>query len=124
MSRHELIARRRVLTLLYASGVIACPLVKAAASHVPPGAATLAQGIDAAAIHAIAAQYRKRDTQAGLQDVSALLRDRSLGPEKLAAKLRAMVSDDYRHDRTVELSGWHLSRTEARVFIALSDYLS
>lgn len=125
MSTQRSIARRDVLALLCASGVMSGALVHATAGDGLSSAAALVQGMDSAAIHAIAAQYRARHANdAGSQVVLALLRDRSATPKTLTAKLRAMVNDDYRRDRTVELSGWHLSRTEARVFTALSDYLS
>jgi hypothetical protein len=125
MSAQRSIARRDVLALLCASGVMACGLVQAAESGAPPGVSTLAKDMDFSAIHALGAQYRKgHPNDADSELISKLLRNRSLTPEKIAARLRLMVTDDYRRDRIVELSGWHLSRTEARVFTALSDYLS
>jgi hypothetical protein len=125
MSTQRSIARRDVLALLCASGVMSGGLVRAAESGVAPGASMLAQGIDPSAIRALGAQYRKdHPDDADSQIISKLLRNRSLTPEKISTRLRSMVNDDYRRDRTVELSGWHLSRTEARVFTALSDYLS
>ena len=112
--------RRLILQMLCALGAGA--VVPAVAS--PDAARSLAAGIDAEAIHRLAAQFRAGGpAAAGLKAVQALLDDLATDPERLVRRLRESMHADYREARYVRLSGWFVSRTEGALIAALSAAL-
>ncbi len=115
-----MIERRVILQMLCALGAAA--VMPAVAST--DAARSLAEGIDTAAIHRLAAQFRALDPAAAeLKAVRALLDDLGADPERLLRRLRESMHADYREARYVQLSGWFVSRTEAGLIATLSDAL-
>jgi hypothetical protein len=111
------INRRRVLALLAATGVAA----SIPAESAPPGTLQwLAHGIDAVALRELGSGASSVETSQSLP-VAGLLRDRSAPAKQLASEMRRFVLDDYTHGRTVNLSGWQVSRTEAYLYSALAQ---
>ena len=121
---HHLIDRRRVLALVCAAGVTVGSFARATDRNATRCVSTFADGIDASAIRELGAQYRARYPNGGeSKSVLLLLQDQARAPASIVAKLRSMVGADYNHDRTVELFGWHVSRTEAQLFAAPNECL-
>lgn len=107
------LSRRRTLQLLAA----------ALASGVAPGAssATLClqwvNGLDMNAAGAIGREYLGRyPLDPALKEVLALLRTPADAVQAAVRRLREMIRDDYIAGRTVNLSGWLVSRTEGCIF--------
>jgi hypothetical protein len=101
--------RRRTLQLLAA----------ALATGVMPGAAaaTLCRqwtdGLDLNVAGALGREYLDRyPLDPALKEVLALLRTPADASETPVRRLREMIRDDYVAGRTVNLSGWFVSRTE------------
>lgn len=110
------INRRRVLALLAAAGVTAL-----ARAEKDPGATLrwLAEGIDALALRDLASGAPPGAPSYSLP-VVALLQDESLSEEQVAQGLRRLVIEEYAAGRTVALSGWQVSRTEAYLYGVLA----
>jgi hypothetical protein len=111
------IDRRRVLTLLAASGV---------ATVVPAAPAStdtlqwLAEGVDAEGLRELASSAASAGIPSSLP-IAALVRDRTVAAEQLAPRIRELLRDDYTAGRTIDLSGWQVSRTEAWLYGALAQ---
>ncbi len=79
------------------------------------------EGLDMNAAGAIGREYLGRYPQdPALKEVLALLRSPADAVQAAARRLREMIRDDYIAGRTVNLSGWFLSRTEGCIFARLS----
>ena len=114
------LSRRRTLQLLAAA-------IAAGAATGATGAAGAslcqqwAEGLDMNAAGAIGREYLGRYPQdPALKEVLALLRSPGDAVQTAARRLREMVRDDYIAGRTVNLSGWFLSRTEGCIFARLA----
>ena len=110
-------SRRRTLQLLVAA--IAAGAVPAASS------ASLcmqwADGLDMDAAGAIGREYLGRyPLDPALKEVLALLRAPADAVQGAALRLREMIRDDYVAGRTVNLSGWFVSRTEGCIFARIA----
>lgn len=110
-------SRRRTLQMLVAA------IVAGAA----PGAAGTslcvqwAEGLDINAAGAIGREYLGRyPLDPALKEVLALLRSPADAVQTAARRLHEMIRDDYIAGRTVNLSGWFVSRTEGCIFARLS----
>jgi hypothetical protein len=113
-----MIERRLILQMI--GGLGASAVLPAVASS--DAARSLAEGIDAEVIHGLAAQFRAAHPAATeLKAVRALLEDMVADPDRLLRRLRGSMHADYREARTVHLSGWFVSRTEAALIAVLSD---
>lgn len=110
-----------ILQMLCALGATG-PVAAAAASS--NAAKALAEGIDPEMIHGLAKQFRAADSAVvAMRTVQGLLADLASEPDRLLRRLRASMHADYREARTVQLSGWFVSRTEGALIAALSDSL-
>ncbi len=110
-------SRRRTLQLL----------VAAIAAGAAPGVAGTSlclqwtEGLDLNAAGAIGREYLGRyPVDPALKEVLALLRSPADAVQAAARRLREMIRDDYVAGRTVNLSGWFVSRTEGCIFARLS----
>jgi hypothetical protein len=95
-----------------------------AASTMPASGASLcvdwADGLDLNAAGAIGREYLGRYPQdPALKEVLAVLRAPADAPEAVQ-RLREMIRDDYVSGRTVNLSGWLVSRTEGCIFARMA----
>lgn len=142
------VSRRRALTLLCALGVASSPLAQAAttaalrcaagpadgigtsgsADGVGPGGpaggsdlARLADGIETPAIDELARELRTSRADAGHSSALADLLAGAPGQDAMIARLRERLTRDYADGRIVEVSGWWISRTEAALYVALSE---
>jgi hypothetical protein len=104
-----IVSRRRTLQLL----------VAAIATGTMPGAAgaTVCQqwtdGLDINVASAMGREYLERHPlDPGLKEVLGLLRTPADAVQAPVRRLREMIRDDYIAGRTVNLSGWFISRTE------------
>ena len=80
-----------------------------------------AEGLDMNAAGAIGREYLGRyPRDPALQEVLELLRSPADAVQPAARRLREMIRDDYIASRTVNLSGWFVSRTEGCIFARLS----
>jgi hypothetical protein len=111
------VSRRRTLQLLAA----------ALAAGAAPGARSAslclqwADGLDINAAGAIGREYLGRyPLDPALKEVIALLRTPADAMQAAARRLRDMIRDDYVAGRTVNLSGWLLSRTEGCIFARIA----
>lgn len=102
-------SRRRTLQLL----------VAALATGAMPGAAGASlcrqwtDGLDINAASAMGREYLDRHPlDPALKEVLALLRTPADAAQAPVRRLREMIRDDYVAGRTVNLSGWFVSRTE------------
>ncbi len=112
-----MIARRRTLQLLMAA--LAAGAMPAAA-----GASLcrqLADGLDINAASALGREYLDRHPlDPGLKEVLALLRTSADAVQAPVRRLREMIRDDYIAGRTVNLSGWFISRTEGCILARIA----
>jgi Flp pilus assembly protein TadD len=111
------VSRRRTLQLLAA--VLAAGVMPAAQS------ASLCRqwtdGLDLNAAGAIGREYLGQyPRDPALKEVLALLRTPAETTQGAVRRLREMIREDYIAGRTVNLSGWLLSRTEGCVFARLA----
>ena len=104
-----IVSRRRTMQLL----------VAAIATGAMPGAAGASlcrqwtDGLDLNAAGALGREYLdQHPLDPALKEVLALLRAAADAPETPVRRLREMIRDDYVAGRTVNLSGWFVSRTE------------
>jgi hypothetical protein len=111
------LSRRRTLRLL----------VAALAAGATPGAAgtTLctqwAEGLDMSTAGALGREYLGRyPLDPALKEVLALLRAPTDAVRAAARQLQQMIREDYIAGRTVNLSGWFLSRTEGCIFARIA----
>lgn len=102
-------------------------LLAAIASGAMPGAAgaeRCAQWVDELDVNAAGAmgrEYLKRyPLDPALKEVLALLRTPADAVQAPLRRLREMMRDDYVAGRTVNLSGWFVSRTEGCVFARIA----
>jgi hypothetical protein len=111
------VSRRRTLQLLAAAlAAGAMPAAKSASLCVQ-----WAEGLDMNAAGAIGREYLghyPRDP--ALQEVLGLLRTPADTVQAAVRRLRQMIREDYIAGRTVNLSGWLLSRTEGCIFARLA----
>jgi hypothetical protein len=116
------IDRRRVLTMLGALGLISTPFAIAPALA-RPSAAAFMEGIDCAALHELAKEFRTRYAilLPSTAWVSALLRNPAAATDNAIASLRKRTLADYEARRIVELAGWYLSHTEAALLTVLGE---
>jgi hypothetical protein len=109
--------RRRTLQLLVAT--IAAGAMPAAA-----GASLCrqwAEGLDMNAVGVIGREYLGLyPLDPALKEVLALLRTPEAALQSAAQRLRQMIREDYIAGRTVNLSGWFLSRTEGCIFARIA----
>ena len=110
-------SRRRALQLLVAT--IAASAAPAASS------ASLctqwADELDLDAAGAFGREYLGRHPlDPALKEVLALLRAPADAAQGAALRLREMIRDDYVAGRTVNLSGWFVSRTEGCIFARIA----
>jgi hypothetical protein len=113
-------SRRRTLQLVIA----------AIAAGAAPGASLAAgeslcrqwaEGLDINAAGAIGREYLGRyPLDPALKEVLALLRSPTDAVQAAARRLHEMIRDDYIAGRTVNLSGWFVSRTEGCIFARLT----
>jgi hypothetical protein len=111
------LSRRRTLQLL----------VAALAAGAVPGAAgaTLcthwAAGFDMNTAGTLGREYLGRyPLDPALKEVLALLRTPTDAVQAAARRLQQMIREDYIAGRTVNLSGWFLSRTEGCIFARIT----
>lgn len=104
-----IVSRRRTMQLL----------VAALANGAMPGAASASlcgqwtDGLDLNAAGALGREYLGQyPRDPALKEVLALLRAPADTPQTSVRRLREMIRDDYVAGRTVNLSGWFVSRTE------------
>ena len=104
-----ILSRRRTMQLL----------VAAIATGAMPGAAGASlcrqwtDGLDMNAAGALGREYLDRyPLDPALKEILALLRTPADAPETRVRRLREMIRYDYVAGRTVNLSGWFVSRTE------------
>lgn len=109
--------RRRTLQLILA----------ALAAGAAPGAAggslcmQWAEGLDINAAGVIGREYLGRyPRDPALKEVLGLLNSPADAGNTAARRLREMIRDDYIAGRTVNLSGWFVSRTEGCIFARLA----
>ena len=102
-------------------------LLAAIASSALPGTADTspcvqwADELDVSAAGAIGREYLERyPLDPALKDVLALLRTPADAERSPVHRLREMIHDDYVAGRTVNLSGWFVSRTEGRIFARIA----
>jgi hypothetical protein len=111
------LSRRQTLQLLLAA--IATGSMPAAA-----GASLCSQwaeGIDVNAASALGREYLDRHPQdPALKEVLELLRAPADALQAPVRRLREMIRDDYVAGRTVNLSGWFISRTEGCIFARIA----
>ena len=116
LSRGQL-SRRRTLQLLAAA-------IAAGAMPDANGASLCMQwadGLDMNTAGAIGREYLGRyPLDPVLKEVLALLRAPPDAVQAARRRLREMIRDDYIAGRTVNLSGWLLSRTEGCIFARLA----
>jgi hypothetical protein len=109
--------RRRTLQLILA-GIAAGAAPAAAGESL---CRQWAEGLDLDAAGVIGREYLGRyPLDPALQEVLALLRSPEDAVRSAARRLREMIRDDYIAGRTVNLSGWLVSRTEGCIFARLS----
>ena len=110
-------SRRRTLQLLVAA-------IAAGAVPARPAASLCLQwadGLDMDAAGAIGREYLGRyPLDPALKEVLALLRAPADAAQGAALRLREMIRDDYVAGRTVNLSGWFVSRTEGCIFARIA----
>lgn len=111
-------SRRRTLQLLVAA--IASGALPSAA-----GSTTLCrqwtEGLDINAASALGREYLQRHPlDPALKAVLALLRTPTNAVEAPVRRLREMIRDDYVAGRTVNLSGWFVSRTEGCILARIA----
>jgi hypothetical protein len=105
-------SRRQMLQLLVAAIATGAMPAAAGASL----CAQLAHGLDINAASAMGREYLERHPQdPALKEVLALLRTPADAMQTPVRRLREMIRDDYVAGRTVNLSGWFVSRTEGCV---------
>ena len=59
------------------------------------------------------------EDNSGRDQIEKILGDAELSAEEIINQLRILVRDDYEMERLVNLSGWNLSLTEARVMAVI-----
>jgi hypothetical protein len=117
----RVIERRRVLRLLCATGLVS---VAASAESSTSHASSLMEGVDDATVHALAAEYRRPGgDEGGIAEVRSLLGDVRASEDRVVTRLRERMKEDFGQGRVVVLSGWVVSRTEGRIWVAASDLL-
>lgn len=104
-----MITRRRTMQLLVAA-------ITTGALPGVAGASLCRQwtdGLDLNAAGALGREYlAQHPVDPALKEVLALLRAATDAPETPVRRLREMIREDYVAGRTVNLSGWFVSRTE------------
>jgi hypothetical protein len=103
-------------------------LVATIAAGAMPGAAAApslcrqwADGLDMNVAAAMGREYLGRyPLDPALKEVLALLRAPAEAGQSPVQRLREMIRDDYVGSRTVNLSGWFVSRTEGCIFARLA----
>lgn len=111
------LSRRRTLQLLVAT--LAAGAMPAASSE--SLCSQWADGFDMNAAGAIGREYLGRyPLDSALKEVLALLRAPADAVQGAATRLREMIRDDYVAGRTVNLSGWFVSRTEGCIFARIA----
>jgi hypothetical protein len=112
-----MLSRRRTLQLILAA--VAAGTARGAASE--SVCTQWAEGLDINAAGVIGREYLGRYPQdPALKEVLGLLRSPADAVQAAARRLREMIRDDYIAGRTVNLSGWFVSRTEGCIFARLS----
>ncbi len=112
-----IVGRRRTLQMILAA--VAAGAVPAAAGE--SLCTQWAEGLDLTAAAVIGREYLDRHPRdPAFAEVLALLRSPQDAVQSAARRLRQMVRDDYIAGRTVNLSGWIVSRTEGCIFARLS----
>lgn len=111
------LSRRGTLQLLVAAlAAAAVPAAKSASL-----CAQWADGLDMNTAGAIGREYLGRyPVDPALKEVLALLRTPADSLQGAARRLREMIREDYSAGRTVNLSGWLLSRTEGCILARLA----
>jgi hypothetical protein len=110
------ITRRRVLALVMAAGL--APF--AAAETGEAALKWLAEGVDASALRELGSQAAAAERSKSLP-IIALLQEPSVSMERLVPRVRRLVLDDYTYGRTLSLSGWQISSTEAYLYSVLAQ---
>jgi hypothetical protein len=112
-----MLSRRSTLQLILAS-------MAAGAAPGAVGASVCTQwmnGLDINAAGVIGREYLGRyPRDPALKEVLGLLRSPADAASGAARRLREMMRDDYIKGRTVNLSGWLVSRTEGCIFARLA----
>lgn len=117
--------RRRLFKLIAAATLssAAQPLLGLQETAVAEGLPGL-PGVEAKALLDLAKAYGELGEDQELAAMVRRLEARSLEDDDLVAELRQEMRDDFAEGRVVELYGWHLSRTEGRLFAAASRLLA
>jgi hypothetical protein len=111
-------SRRRTLQLLLATLAAGAVPGEASASSL---CQQWADGLDMNAAAAMGREYLSRHPlDPALKEVLALLRAPAGAGQSSVQRLREMIRDDYVGSRTVNLSGWFVSRTEGCIFARLA----
>ena len=115
------IDRRRMLQLLGSLGATVAVSGVAAAASATACAPWLSEELEWQAVETLGREYLAgRSEVSGLNEIGTLVS--AAGSDDVAlGKLQSLMRDDYASDRMVNLSGWFVSETEARVFAALSQ---
>ena len=112
------LSRRHTLQLLLAA--IASGAMSRAATGASP-CAQWADGLDLNAAGAMGREYLKlHPLDPALKEVLALLRTPADAVQAPLGRLREMIRDDYVAGRTVNLSGWFVTRTEGCIFARIA----
>lgn len=111
------LSRRRTLRLLAAAlAVTAVPAARSASLCME-----WAQGLDMNTAGAIGREYLARyPLDPALKEVLVLLRTPADAEHAPTRRLRDMIHEDYIAGRTVNLSGWLVSRTEGCIFARIA----
>jgi hypothetical protein len=105
-------ADRRVVMQMLAAVVASCSFSGVGAACSAP----FMDGIDWNAARELGHEYLRAHAQdAELHSVASMISDRRSDWQPVMEELRTMMRADYEAGRLVNLSGWFLSRTEARL---------
>ena len=108
---------RRVVLQMLAAVVASCGFNAVGAACSAP----LMDGIDLDAARELGREYLRAHAQdAQLQSVVSMISGTRSDWQPVIDELRAMMRGDYEAGRLVNLSGWFLSRTEARLLAGFS----
>ena len=112
-----IISRRRTLQLLVAAIATGAMPAAAGASL----CSQVADGLDINAASALGREYLERYPQdPALKEVLAVLRTPADAVQTPVRRLREMIRDDFVAGRTVNLSGWFVSRTEGCILARIA----
>jgi hypothetical protein len=108
---------RRAALQLFIAAISAGALPSVADARADTVCATLVEGLDLNAARALGREYlASHPADSALDDVLAKLDADGNSLPSAIRKLQEMIRYDYVAGRTVNLSGWFLSRTEGRIF--------